>query len=130
MANATVSAKPAGLDIELYSGDDFSMPIQLKSGNPAVGIDLTGWTFLAQIRSRESDNELLGTFTCTPADQSESDNLGIVILSISAEDSADLSIGSRGAQWDLQGTSDAGKVRTYLAGEVSILAEVSVPEGD
>lgn len=47
--------QPAHLDLTVYKGSTYSKLIQWKTGNPAVGVDLSGCTARMQIRRTIND---------------------------------------------------------------------------
>lgn len=51
-------------DITIEQGADFSLGLTIKNGS-GVAIDITGYTFAAQLREKVHSTTVLATFTCT-----------------------------------------------------------------
>ena len=87
--------------------------------------DLTGFTFLAQIRVT-ADDTLVTSFTCTPGDQGDPiDGIGSLLLKITDEVTATLTPGMAGLVWDLKVTEPDGDAFPYMEGTVTIKKGVS-----
>lgn len=111
---------PAPYPIKLYRGDTRVWQDAFTDTDTGVPLDLTGHTFLAQIRPTPDSVDVLATMTVDTTRIGE----GIITRTLSADDSALLEIGS--AYWDLEVTRTSdGFVRTYLAGRVRIRGDVS-----
>ena len=104
----------------MYAGDSWKMGIRLRSqnsnGSAGSYLDLTGATPTAQIR--DAAGVLLVDITCVLEDQDI--NTGLVTLSLTPAQTTTLLNG----KWDFQLELD-GDVRTYLAGNVTVTAEVT-----
>ena len=118
---------PAEVKLTLVQGDSrtWTDVIERNTGTDAAPVwapyDLTGHTFLAQIRSeRLRSSTLYATMTVTATDAVN----GEIQISLPASEADNLVPGA--AWWDLQitRTSD-GFVRTHLAGKVKVLGDVS-----
>ena|SRR5262252_3969737 len=109
-------------DLALYQGDDFyqAVAFTLDDGSP---FDLTGWTFASQIRQAPADTAtaVLVQLTATIYDAPG----GLIELTAAHTLTEGITAGK--AVWDLQGTDPAGKITTFLAGSVTITAEVTRP---
>lgn len=118
---------PADVKLTLVQGDSrtWTDVIETNTGTDAAPVwepyDLTGHTFLAQIRAeRLRTADLYATIDVTATDAVN----GEIQLDLSAEEADNLVPGS--AFWDLQITrSSDGFVRTHLAGKVKILGDAS-----
>lgn len=111
---------PANYPITLYRGDTRVWMDEFSDGATGDPIDLSGYTFVAQIRESREASDVLAEMT---VDDSEAE-LGRLTRTLSATDSGALPIGS--AFWDLQATRTAdGFVRTYLAGRVRVTGDIS-----
>lgn len=123
---ATTDFTPAKHDLSLYRGDSVELPLRFGSadvdGNFDVGYDLTGVSFVAQIRTLEDDEDILATFAVDIADQSDPDTKGLVTLSLTPDQTDEL---DGRAKWDVQATWPGDVVRTYIAGQVRIKKDVS-----
>ncbi len=109
---------PAKQDLTLYRGDTRVWTDTFTvDGDP---MDLTGHTFLAQIRANPDDDEPMAVMDVDVLDA----DAGVIQRTLTAEEAAKLVPGR--AHWDLQvrRTSD-GHVRTYIGGAVKITADVS-----
>lgn len=113
-----VNARPAVLNLKLYAGDTFERSMQFTDSD-GNGIDITGWTFLAQIRETPSSDVVLETFTITVTDAAT----GTFDIELAAADVDDLPDG-RLLAWDLQATA-SGSVTTYIRGSVKVETDVS-----
>jgi hypothetical protein len=118
-------AGPAPLDITIYQGDTFELPLRMREvlANGTLGdyIDLTGSTIKAQVRATKAGS-VLAEFVYTPADQTDAATKGAYVLSLSHAVTAALSADSVGG-WDAQITYPDGKVRTLLRGKVDVEGE-------
>lgn len=118
--------KPATQNIEIYKGDDFSIFFRIReklaNGDPGNYVDLTGAVGKAQIRQNEDSTTVDAEFTVTIGDQVQTP--GAVLCELSSIQTGALSITSPG-KWDVQLTHADGKVRTYLAGTVTLIKEVT-----
>lgn len=112
-------AKPGTYSPTFVQGDDWSFPATLKD-QAGAAIDLTGYTFLAQARTRASAGVAF-TLTVTVTDAAN----GVVTVTVDAATTADIGPGTY--VWDLQWTDAAGDIRTILAGTITVLPEVSRP---
>ena len=118
---------PVVRNIEIYQGDTFEIFFRLRVLNPdespGAYIDLTGCTPKAQIRTAPgASGSPLAEFDASLGNQATYP--GSVLLELDAADSAGLSV--NGA-WDCQLTLPSGKIRTYVAGTVTLIKEVTKP---
>jgi hypothetical protein len=112
-------------DLSIYAGDDFQEVIKFS-------MDLTGYTFLSQIRLYPSvpgsavGPVIIASFTFTLSHSVSGgplDTLTMVLPGSTTKDLPNISY------YDLQLTSPTGVVRTYIAGKVFTRAQVSEPLG-
>lgn len=105
---------PANMDLLLWQGDAQTYIINLaaEDGSP---IDLTGYTTRGTIRASFTD-PVKYSFACTHTDTNQ------ITLYLSSTVSASLTPGSY--VWEFQVQAPNGDVRTYLAGDVTVFAEV------
>src|SRR4051812_25518243 len=117
---------PSNAPIALTQGDSalFTDVIEENTGTDAAPVwepyDLTGHTFLAQVRAtRSRDADLYATFEVTATDAPN----GEIEIALDASEAAGLI--TKSAWWDLQiiRTVD-GWTRTHLAGKVTITPDV------
>ena len=118
----SVGLSPDSLDLVVYVGDDWDVPIDFDDGeDPPVAVDMSGWTsWAAHIKDRQTTTDPLVEITVDTTDAAT----GRIVLSIAAADTRDL-ISDPSARstfsgtWDLQATSPTGKKRTLFAGTVT-----------
>ena len=110
-------AQPADQDLTITRGDTETIVVTITSDG-STPIDITGRTYLAQIRTSPDNTTVKASFTCTVTSAAN----GQVTCTLSATDSATLPVGI--AYWDLQETA-SGVVSTILSGNVTVLADVS-----
>lgn len=112
--------EPATYNLVIYQGDTFEEDFTFETeGATPTPINITGYSFRAQIRRRASDDASLADFTTTITDAPG----GIVQLSLTSEETADLDPGR--AVWDLEWTDTLGRVKTHVAGRVRVKAQVT-----
>jgi hypothetical protein len=118
---------PANVPLTLYRGDTrvWSDTIERNTGTDAVPVwvpyDLTGHTFLAQVRAtKDRTSALKATIACVAADPTT----GVVVFTLTALEADGLDVNP--CYWDFQITRTAdGFRRTHLAGKVKVLGDVS-----
>jgi hypothetical protein len=113
--NIGVDRLPANLDLSIWQGDaqTYILKLAAQDGTP---IDVTGYTPSATIRASFSD-PVLHEFTCTQTGTNE------ITLYMSTPDVEAITPGSY--VWQFQLVAPNGDARTYLAGDVTIYAEVA-----
>ncbi len=91
-----------------------------------TGLDLTGFTARAQVRSVNPSGELIVDFSTatTPIAITTGGGLNRISIALSATETAELS-SSRRYIWDLEVESPGGEVTRLLAGSVSVSREVT-----
>jgi hypothetical protein len=110
-------AQPADQDLTITRGDTETIVVTITSDG-STPINITGRTYIAQIRTSPDNTTVKASFTCTVTSAAN----GQVTCTLSATDSATLPVGI--AYWDLQETA-SGVVSTILSGNVTVLADVS-----
>jgi len=107
---------PGTYDLTLYQGDTWTQVFRFETpgGEP---VDISTWTWAAQIRAHPRAAAAV-TLTCTPG------NDGVLTVELAAEDAAGL---PATGVWDLQAADADGWEHTWLAGDVTVLPEVSRP---
>ena len=108
---------PAKQNITIMRGDTEVFNITLTDSAGAA-INLTGSTFLSQIRYERDSSTVAASFSCSITNAAA----GQVALTLSSASSAGLTAGT--AFWDLQRTL-SGVVTTLVAGKCTILADVT-----
>lgn len=108
---------PANYNLVLYKGDYFQTSIVIKD-NAGAPINLTGYTAKCSIKSSPSAST---SFDATCAITAGN---GLVNITFPSSVTKDIVAGDY--VWDFQVTNPSGNVRTYLAGDVKVYAEVTV----
>lgn len=113
-ADIGISRLPQNVDFSMWQGDAQEFFVQLTNENGEI-IDLTGTTAQAVLRA-SFNSPTTYTFTCTI----QADNK--VRIYMSSVDSENVPPGDY--VWNFQITKANGDVRTYLAGDVKVYAQV------
>jgi len=110
---------PTRINIEHWRGDTFNRTLTIKDSDGVV-VDITGWTFLAQVREAPGES-VVATITVSITDAPN----GEVNLLISAANTAAVAVGTY--RYDVQATkADAGStVETVLRGAFVIVDDTS-----
>lgn len=116
MAARAVLASPTTVDLVVYRGDSGRFRVSVTSPDGAP-VDLTGATWLCQIRRTPDDTDVLATLDVTPV-PAAAHQVDVVLSPAVAA-----TLPAR-AVWDLQMTA-AGDVRTLAAGAVLVVLDVS-----
>lgn len=115
-------ALPLNDSFSIYRGDDFSRTYQIATGSVAVStpVDLTGSAITSQVRKSEnaSGNPLVSFSVINRVDAE-----GKFTLSLSNTATASLPAGE--FPFDIQITTGAGKVTTYIKGTVEVVSDVT-----
>ena len=109
---------PATLNLDIYQEDTYTRDIQIQDGDGSA-VDITGWTFAAQIR-RSPGGPLEADFAVDVTDAQQ----GEITLSLASDTTQALSTNGRHV-WDFQATHADGTVRTYLQGHVTVRPDVT-----
>lgn len=120
---ATLEVLPAQeLDLKIYRGDTVE-PIlfELLQDDEITPINISGWTFAAQIREKQDDTAVVAAFTAVITDAPN----GRFTLEMSAV-LTDL-LPKKTCVWDCQRTLPNGKKRTIVAGKVFTTRDVTKP---
>lgn len=114
--------EPVNQDITIRRGDTFRLRFKAKAGG--VPINLTGYTFLAQIRTSEDATTALASFSASIIDATA----GIFEIVLSAATTAALPTDTtRLGVWDLQWTTAGGDVNTLVTGVAHLKSDVARP---
>ena len=114
IASGEVSKVPDNLDLEIWQGDAQNYRIRMEDED-GVPLSLSGFTAQAVIR-KDFTTQTRYPFTCTIENGNE------VKLYMSSAVSATIPAGDY--VWNFQLTDLNGDVRTYLAGDVTVFAQV------
>jgi hypothetical protein len=110
-------AQPADQDLTITRGDTETLVVTITTDG-STAVDITGRTYLSQIRSQQDSTTIKASFTCTVTNAAA----GQVTCVLSATSSAALSAGLY--FWDLQENA-SGTISTILSGNVTVLADVT-----
>ncbi len=115
-----VGIVPAPVNLTIEQGNTWSAQLAFADGNHTP-INLSGYTFAAQVRPSYSSSAVTATFTCTVTDAAG----GLMTISLTSTQTAALLAPSKG-QWDLwmYQTSPATALR-IMAGDVFVIARVT-----
>lgn len=111
-------AMPGNYDLSIYEGDAVKFTVTVKDATNAA-VNLTGYTAKAVLKKSYVDASPVN-FVCTITNPTA----GVVTLYLAPATTAALDTNS-GYIWDFQLTEPSGDVRTYLAGDVTVLPEVT-----
>lgn len=110
--------------ISIYQGDDFSLSLIIKDNEGNV-VDVTGYSYLCQIRRKTTASTTLAELDVTATDAIN----GVVEISLNKTVTVDLPIPKTNQYWvwDLEVLTDAATPvsTTYYKGTVSVEADVS-----
>lgn len=106
----------------IEQGATFQQTLTLKDSSDAV-INLTGYTAEMDLRKNQDDSNEVITLTTGNSRITMGGAAGTIILTISATDSAALSVGD--GVYDLEITDSNGKVDRIMEGTYSIRGNVS-----
>lgn len=124
MATPTISQLPAKLKVVLYRGDDLTVPLRWWTDDTKTTLrDLTGWS--VELKMRGADGTLLDTLSTTGGEivvNDGSDPTGNIIITFPNGKTSGYTWDL--AAYDLQLTDPTGKIRTLIAGTVSVKADV------
>ena len=106
----------------IEQGATFQQTLTLKDSSDAV-INLTGYTAEMDLRKNQDDSNEVITLTTENSRITMGGAAGTILLTISATDSAALSVGD--GVYDLEITDSNGKVDRIMEGTYSIRGNVS-----
>lgn len=115
------TALPENMDLAIWQGDAQQYYIVFTGSDGTTPLDLTGCTAQAVIRASYTDPTQY-SYTCTIVDPPTQ---GKVSMYMSSATSATIPAGPY--LWNFQVTMANGDVRTYLAGDCTVYAEVDKP---
>jgi hypothetical protein len=110
-------------DLAIYRGDTWELPVKFVNdeGDP---LDVTGWTWTAQIRRNPDASDVHAEITVTVNDAAKGD----LTLSMAASVTRDINPRLFGYSWDLQSDQGSGVTKTYLHGNVNVIADTTKVE--
>jgi len=110
-------AQPADQDLIITRGDTETLVVTITTDG-STPINITGRTYLSQIRTQQDSTTIKASFTCTVTNGAA----GEVTCVLSSTSSATLSAGLY--FWDLQENASS-VISTILAGNITVLADVT-----
>jgi nitrogen fixation protein FixH len=119
-ADTNVGIVPATVNLTIEQGNTWSASLTFTDGT-GTAINLTGYTFTAQIRPAYSSSTVTATFTCTVTDAIH----GVMTLSLTSDQTAALPAPFTG-QWDLwMSTTSPATALRIMAGNVTVVPRVT-----
>ena len=104
-------------NITIYQGDTYAHELRIKNSANA-NVNITSRTYTGQIRKKRNSDTIAATFTSEITDAAN----GIVVLTLSASNSANIAAGSY--VYDFQEVNGA-TVTTLITGIATITGEVT-----
>lgn len=126
MATACSDNEPLHLPLRIEQGETKIVPLHVVDADE-VDVDITGYTFAAQIRRKPSSTTITATFAYSITDADD----GLVQFSLTAAQTAAITCGDTDTEpaslyyWDAFATSPGGKVTKLAYGEVVMVASVT-----
>lgn len=116
-------AEPAVLDLYIRQGDTHRRQFTVwTDATMTTAVNITGWTFAAQIRTGAADAALTAAATFETVIVSATGGVFEIVVHPVATTPLNPEVMH---YWDLQATTDAGDVLTLLAGQVTVGAEIT-----
>lgn len=110
-------------DREIYQGDDYQVDVYIYQADGVTLQNLTGYTaFKSQVRDAPAATQVRADFTCTAGNQTT--NPGLVTLTLTSVDTTGMQP-TTNSVWDLEMVNPAGKKQTWVAGSVTVIAQVT-----
>lgn len=110
---------PATSKLTLYRGDTRVWTDVFTDGTEPY--DLTGHTFVAEIRADRNRGSVVATIDCVVTDAAG----GVVQRTLTSTEADKLGDDGTRLYWDLQSTDADGVVRTWLAGPVIVKGDAT-----
>jgi hypothetical protein len=101
--------------VSVTRGDTMRLIVDLGAGSGEI--DVTGWSWLCQVR--DAEGALVETMTVEVVEAGK----GVLELMLSAEQTATMQ--AQDYVWDLQATDAASDVRTLVRGQLRVREDVS-----
>ena len=122
-----VAQVPTRLDMVAYSGDDFTLLLEIVtvgSNGTETPVDFTGSTAKMQLKARPTDTTNILQLTSTPAAGLSFPALGELQIELTATQTG-TTLPKAALFYDLQITDSLGKVRTYFTGMFTVKSDVT-----
>lgn len=123
---ADLNDVPATLNLSFRAGDRFQRELIFHDGGRPL--DLTPWTFTAQVRVRRSADTAAASFTITTTNAAT----GVLVVTLSPAQTRNLNLPVNGRDtesyvWDFQATrtTNTDDVRTWFVGTVTVGLDVT-----
>ena len=100
-------------NINLDQGQTYTLPIRLANVDSSP-IDISGWSWKAQIKTSVESEKIEGTFTVTVLSPTQ----GSLAISLSSSDT--YALNRQNYYYDLMGTDTSGKTLKYLEGRMFV----------
>lgn len=108
---------PAPRDLEFYRGDDYTHVLTfVDNGDPPAPLDLSEYTFKAQIRDRSENGTIV--YAEFEIDVTQA-NIGVIVLRLSGSATR-----IKPGYWDLE-VDDGSGIQTWLKGSVTPSGDVT-----
>jgi hypothetical protein len=121
---AELSFAPGEADlVGIPRGDSISFQVTITEDDGTTAKDVSGYTWLAQVRETVDATDVLMTFDVDDTDAAT----GVLVLSLAAADwpAEATPLPTDAWRWDLEGTNGSN-VRTYLAGKFKVFTKGDV----
>ena len=117
----TLSFIPKSLDLAVYAGDGCAVRIIVRDKSTGTSLSVVG-DHSAQIRTNRLDVAAVESFEIDDSNASD----GVLLLSLSGEQTADLGDGFKGV-WDLQWIAPGAEPMTLVQGKITCTIDVTRP---
>lgn len=108
-------------DIKLHQGATYSRLFTIYSdAAQTTPLDMTGYTFAAQVRSKSGDDTLIATLTITDTDLPNGE------ITIGLAKTATAALTAFKAKWDLIATDSGGTATKFIEGYVELEGSITV----
>lgn len=104
-------------NITIYKGDSYSHQVNIKN-SANVAINITGRTYISQIRKSKASESVVLSFTTTVTNAAN----GVLTMSLSSSETSNINTGIY--YYDLQETNGS-TITTLMGGKVTVTGEVS-----
>lgn len=126
MTIACRDTTPLYLPLRIEQGETLIVPLHVVDAD-AVDVDITGYTFAAQVRRKPSSTTIAATFAFTITTAAS----GYMQFSLTAAQTAAIACGDTDTEpaslyyWDAFATSPGAKVTKLAYGELTMIAQVT-----
>ena len=121
-------SKPAEYDIDMCQGSDFKIKLVIKD-NTGTPLDITGWTFAAEMRRTISDSTVLAAFSFNITDAVNGEvEMAMDAATTGALPLKDQKENTRETEdfaYDVERTDGGGDIQRIIQGVVKVSPEVT-----